>query len=73
MKFDRLLFWLGILEQGRVKFDSWVFPYTQPEHPRVKILFACLEKRQTSYSNLYSISQHIRINLIPILLLSTTN
>ena len=41
IKFDTVFFWLCILEESRVKFDSEVFLYTQPKEPRVKMLLDC--------------------------------
>ena len=44
------------MEQGRVEFDSWLFPYTGPEQARVRILFDCFE-------NLHPIGTQLTFNI----------
>ena len=63
------MFWLGIWEQGRVEFDSGVFPYTQPEQPRVEFCLIVLRIEE----NITPIDIQLIVNLIPIVIQSTTN
>ena len=57
-----MLFWLGIREQGRVEFDSGVFPYTQPEQPRVEFCLIVLRIEE----NIMQIDIQFDVNLLPI-------
>ena len=56
------MFLLGIWEQGRVEFDSGVFPYTQPEQPRVEFCLFVLRIKE----NIMPIEPQFDVNLMPI-------
>ena len=80
--FDTLLFWLGIWEQGRVEFDSGVFPYTQPEQPRVEFCLIVLRIEENIMpidiqfdvnTNRYPTLCHFSFKFILIVIKCTTN